>query len=397
MQLGWIDFSKDERNKVLNVIHLLDEPGAVDELGIGIIRDAFADYFFPGTSTVQTRAKYFLIVPYALKEAGDGKYGNNPNTIMKGIDDDERRCRDILLRTSSDGVIGSLVPKSWVLRTPSNIYWNGIKSYGIFCESSLSISEYVRESVLQRKLKLGKKLGNCDKNDDEKEIDDTDAGDITNQRFWNLYGVYKSDWRDNLTIELLPEESEYLKQQIMKNQRNTLLSYILKNHIDMDKYDSFAALSEAVLDKVPEDLSKMIVLANDFNKLVGLATTRYNLIISGGQNERAVSLWNTYGPAASGLAVDLNETYNALRIRNRSLRAFLSSLKAAFVANDIARADELITRQEVYLKGPSRAKLKRVGEYPPQNWVGISTLDYRFTPTRRIVRDIYDGEAQPNV
>lgn len=45
MPLGWIDFSKDERNKVLNVIHLLDEPGAVDELGIGAVRDAFADYF----------------------------------------------------------------------------------------------------------------------------------------------------------------------------------------------------------------------------------------------------------------------------------------------------------------------------------------------------------------
>lgn len=64
MPIGWIDFSKDERNNVLNVIHLLDEPGAVDELGIGAVRDAFADLFFPGTSTVQTRAKYFLIVPY---------------------------------------------------------------------------------------------------------------------------------------------------------------------------------------------------------------------------------------------------------------------------------------------------------------------------------------------
>ena len=42
MPIGWIDFSKDERNKVLNVIHLLDEPGAVDELGIGAVRDTFA-------------------------------------------------------------------------------------------------------------------------------------------------------------------------------------------------------------------------------------------------------------------------------------------------------------------------------------------------------------------
>ena len=66
MELGWIDFSKEERNKVLSVIDLLSEPEAVDELGIGIIRDGFSNIFFPGTSTIQTRAKYFLIVPYVL-------------------------------------------------------------------------------------------------------------------------------------------------------------------------------------------------------------------------------------------------------------------------------------------------------------------------------------------
>ena len=74
MQLGWIDFSKEDRQKALDVINLLSEQGAVDELGIGIIRDAFANYFFPGTSTIQTRAKYFLIVPYVLREAVDGRY-----------------------------------------------------------------------------------------------------------------------------------------------------------------------------------------------------------------------------------------------------------------------------------------------------------------------------------
>ena len=64
MQLGWVDFSKADREKVLDVMNLLQEQGAVDEIGIGLVRDAFANYFFPGTSTVQTRAKYFFIVPY---------------------------------------------------------------------------------------------------------------------------------------------------------------------------------------------------------------------------------------------------------------------------------------------------------------------------------------------
>ena len=66
MQLGWIDFSKSERSKVLSVLDLLQEKGTLDELGIAPIRDGFANIFFPGTSTIQTRAKYFLIVPYAL-------------------------------------------------------------------------------------------------------------------------------------------------------------------------------------------------------------------------------------------------------------------------------------------------------------------------------------------
>ena len=92
MQLGWIDFSKEDRQKALDVINLLSEQGAVDELGIGIIRDAFANYFFPGTSTIQTRAKYFLIVPYVLREAVDGRYGKDVNRVLRAIDSAEKDC-----------------------------------------------------------------------------------------------------------------------------------------------------------------------------------------------------------------------------------------------------------------------------------------------------------------
>ena len=68
MELGWIDFSKSERSKVLSVLDLLSESGTLDELGIAAVRDGFSNRFFPGTSTIQTRAKYFFAVPYALKQ-----------------------------------------------------------------------------------------------------------------------------------------------------------------------------------------------------------------------------------------------------------------------------------------------------------------------------------------
>ena len=395
MSLGWIDFSKNERDKVLNVIHLLDEPGAVDELGIGAIRDAFADYFFPGTSTVQTRAKYFLIVPYVLMEAGSGEYGSDLNAILRRIDNEERHCRDILIKTSNDGVIGSLVPKSWVLRAPSNIYWNGIKRMGIFKED-LSVKEYIHQSILQRSLKKAKEYGNREKDAEENERDDIDAGDITSIQFWSLGDTYHSNWRENLTIELLPEEASFLKSQIITSQRGSLFAFILKNNILLDKYDSFGALSEDIKDSVEPEMRYMMGLANDFNNLVSIITTRYNLIVFDGKNEKARDNWSVLSKDLKRRSeVDLKAIFNRLFIRNAKLKIFLLRIQKLIQEGDIAAVDDLIVKREISLKGAKRAKTCRVGEYKEQNsnWIGINILDYRYTPAKRIIRDIMNAEV----
>ena len=123
MPLGWIDFSKTERNKVLSVLDLLSEAGTLDELGIAPVRDGFANLFFPGTSTIQTRAKYFMIVPYALK---DLEYSSetNPNRMLRALDEIERKCGEILITGKDrEGIIGnrSLSHNRWVKRTPADI------------------------------------------------------------------------------------------------------------------------------------------------------------------------------------------------------------------------------------------------------------------------------------
>ena len=181
MQLGWIDFSKEDRQKAFDVINLLSEQGAVDELGIGVIRDAFANYFFPGTSTIQTRAKYFLIVPYVLREAVDGRYGKDANRVLRAIDSAEKDCGIRLLEADpkAEGVIGSRVlPKGWVARKPSDIYWNGIRTFGIFCDYGLSIPEYVSLAVKLKEQKSVSRLGNRNDDAEENDKDDSDAGDI---------------------------------------------------------------------------------------------------------------------------------------------------------------------------------------------------------------------------
>ena len=400
MQLGWIDFSKADRQKALDVINLLNEKGAVDELGIGIVRDAFANYFFPGTSTIQTRAKYFLIVPYILKEVEAGKFGKDVNKVCKAVDDAEKKCAIKLLdaKPKPDGVIGERVlPRGWVARKPSDIYWNGIRTYKIFCNDGISVSEYIPLAIRFCEQKSVSRIGNRNDDAEESDRDDSDAGDNGNIRLWNL-PIYHDDWQEKLTIELTREEALYLDRQIQKSTKGSLLEYILKHHIDMNKYDGFASLAAELSEMVDEKLVYMMKLACGFSELVYMARVRYNVILSEGENELAVDEWERVQSNIKQRAnVDLNAVFSELKLLNPRTAGFLHGIQAAFMSSNVELADELICKRERSLKGANRAKLGRTKEFDHDKWIGGGELDYRFFNARGIVNDIYVGEAQPNV
>lgn len=393
MQLGWIDFSKEDRQKALDVINLLSEQGTVDELGIGIVRDAFANCFFPGTSTVQTRAKYFFLVPYILKDAVDGRYGKDIDRILREIDADEKDCAKRLLNSDSkvEGVIGSRVlPKGWVSRRPSDIYWNGIKRYGIFCIKDLSIQEYISSALRIENQKTAIKSTKYTYDEEENNTDDMDAGNIDSIKFWSLPS-YDNDWRDNLTIDLTKEESEYLNRQIQKETRGSLLEYILKNKIILDEYDSFESLRYVLSDKVDSKTADMMKLACDFNNLIYMARIRYNLMLSECENKDALSEWERLRNDIKYRAqVNLDEVFFKLQLINIRTKKFLCDIQSAFMTEDIDLADEIIRKRELHLKGSGRAKLMRTKEFDHSKWVGGKELDYRFFNARRIINDIYN-------
>ena len=57
MKLGYIHSNKEEQARVLQALKLTSESVALEELGIGRIRDAFADKMFPDVSTLQKHIK----------------------------------------------------------------------------------------------------------------------------------------------------------------------------------------------------------------------------------------------------------------------------------------------------------------------------------------------------
>lgn len=398
MQLGWIDFSKGDRDKVHDVMNLLQEQGAVDELGIGLIRDAFANYFFPGTSTVQTRAKYFLIVPYVLKEAVDGKYGNNLSTVLKRIDEAERDCGKILYEkhngAANIGIIGARVlPRGWVARKPSNIYWNGIRTYGIFEQKDMSIAELIKLSILLRKEESSFKLGNRKDDAEDGEKDDKNAGKEYAGHFFELPENHSEQWRDNLSIDLTKEESTFLKRRIERAVPGTLLTYILKNKVDIEECNTFEALFEKLHDDVPGEMSHMMSLACDFNRIVYALRVRYNMILSDGMNQSVNEEWDWIcDNIVRVTSVDLEDIFQSLSVVNYKLRRFLFGAIEALKTDDFETLDELILKREIELKTRSRAKLLHKEDYDPNRWIGGGWLDYRFSDAKQIILDIFKGE-----
>ena len=66
--LAWLDFNAAERERTQRVLALFEERDTRDELGLGGIRDSFADHFFPGTSTIQTRLRYLFFIPWIYQD-----------------------------------------------------------------------------------------------------------------------------------------------------------------------------------------------------------------------------------------------------------------------------------------------------------------------------------------
>ena len=84
MKLGFVNFSTEEQGKLRQVIQSIQEHQAIDELGLGRIRDAFSNKMFPGMSTLHNRAKYYAVLPSLFLEAERGSY-KNVNEPVGGI------------------------------------------------------------------------------------------------------------------------------------------------------------------------------------------------------------------------------------------------------------------------------------------------------------------------
>lgn len=393
---GWVDFEEKDRQKMLEVIRMFQESDTRDELGIGTIRDAFSDMFFPGTSTIQTRIKYMLFIPWIYIQHEQSK--TSSSEIAQRVRNDEVKLIQGLLEAGETiGVIGGEA-KEKLLRMPSTVYWSGLARWGIR-KFHGSIGDYHRSLTPYYSRKNNQLIG-----DDKEPI----LGPF--QENWDpSLPMPQSGFPGPITFTLNKIEAEYLQDKILSSCKGTLFAYLVNNSLPSDCRFIWEHPDLSVF---PVHFQSQISHAHFFAKAMNGAALLYNYMLSekaGNESWTAEYLdllddWAQDPQIAKIPSWDVEDFWKIISFEARipkSTRSYVDewiriisdvSTREKLVNDSTARA--LIHSRERRLKG-SRARLSN--ERALNLWsgaAGTGVLNYRWNIARGMVNDILDGLGQ---
>lgn len=402
--IGWIDFSKAHRTRVFNVLDMLKPEGMIDELGLGTLRDGLANEMFPGISTIQTRARYFFIIPYLLHE-----YQQLPAAKRKGkqaykyFEDQEYEIMWDLAEAyngeEGHGIIGISKKrklKEKVARRPSAIYWYGLNYFNFIDSRGLSAEALLRNANQPDYMEM-MSLEQQDGDDMPKE----DNGYYQDNLF-RIKIPYKKDWHKEKTIELLPDEAEIFRDKIISKEPEKLIGQLLKDKKLWELFSAakdfrqFAKVAVTILEN--KTLRKTITLAHDFSELMYGAHLLYNQIL---QKEifdvdycvDAFEDWKQQLPQEMIDFASFNP-YDIIGLAPTAksyTRSFLEGWwKEAITGfQDFSKIVWLVKMQEANAKG-NKARLngKNLEGLREEVWIGLTQFNYRYNQSKRILEDI---------
>lgn len=393
--VAWVDYSAAEQERMREAIAMFEQKETRDELGIGAIRDALADLLFPGTSTIQTRLRYFIIVPWVYREL-ERRRGVTSATIQQTVRAREIALIEPLTKSEGGGVFGAQSGRT-LQRLPSNVYWNGLRTWGIF-RLPWSQDEYHQHWDALR-----------DRNQNIVIADDSGiAPDLV--RAWDTFPSPPSqDWGDAITLDVPRSEASYLQQR-METTHGSLLAHFAA---DVAAAEIDAEMPWDAADRLPVKLARLVEQARAFSGVMHGAAWLYNLVLCrssklAAHRERIAELEASLTEWAAAAAPVFEswqpgELWALLEERavavpaQRPDRRFVEDWFALVrrrepraLAND-RDAAHLIVERERRVKGAKRARYDN-----PQalaRWAGSGTapFDYRWFRVRGLLRDLYAG------
>lgn len=400
--IAWLDVSAEEQRKARELIALFTQPESRDELGIGQIRDAFSNTLFPGTSVIQTRARYFLFVPWIYLEGQ--RRGKSGRELVTWTSSRERRLIEALRTAGTavgdlDGLIGRVASERLKI-LPSSIYWNGLITFGI-----------LRHDVAAEQLRVERVRKAVDESD---ELAEREFGTWSPSIPEPPNGFPE---QVDTAFALRPDEARWLAERINQSPatRDSLLSRIVSGHARTVD-DSFGPWEDPTGQVNDKTLRAQLEHAELFSQGMHGASLLYNLLVA----ERYVDCGYDRVPDVTNKYRELLEKWAAECARERQrfaawdrmamwnvvrsinprigrptiefVDSWLGSVKdgKATSAFDDQALRDLVRKRELRRGKQSRLKNDKL----LANWAGESgagRLNYRWGTVRRIVRDIHSA------
>lgn len=387
--LSWIDFDEVERQRARRIMALFQEKDSRDELGLGPIRDSIADHLFPGTSTIQTRLRYMLFVPwiYAMVEQYDGP----PERLVAEARAREIRLIDALRAGGEDeGIIGRDAGAN-LQRLASSIYWSGLRSWGI------RLFPGAQEAYFATLPSLRRRRHRAGSSEDALAAEDHDL--LT----WRV-GMPPAppDVLENVGFRLTSEEAGFLIDRLVDSQPNSLLTHLAKagRHADCEFIWEHPDLAT-----FPRAARRLVEHAEVFSQVMHGASLLYNLMLSEmRQNEEwiedyrdALSNWANEMDPIVVASWSLDDFWQRIEHEDHRVRAparlfvrrWLELIgQGAVQAPDLTAARELVRTRESRLKG---AQSRFTNSSLRDRWGGSSgarRLAFRWTEASSHIGDL---------
>ena len=396
----WLDYSERERRKMLDVVDAFREHDTRDELGVGSVRDAFADTLFPGTSTIMTRARYFLLVPWAYQRLE--RLRVRSAEIAARARQAERNLVEPIERSDdNDGNIGKLA-KTTLKRLPSSVYWQGLSVWGIRSFSGAQV-QYHR-NLDRYYVQVTRQGGRASERDVEHD-------DLISPNWHAGLIPPPEDFPKECSLSLTRGEAEYLAERICLSPAcsGSLLAELVAQRRRSD--DVSFAWEHPHCAKLPPKLREILGNAQNFSEVMHGAPLLYNLILAEqahwgegvAKYRRAFAEWAKSLSARSRALAQWNRErfWELVRSVNPRITGptheFINTWWNLALGGDAERlrdnsAARLLIRDRERLLKKTLARIDNPGAQ--ELWTGDSgtaQLEFRWFISQRLLGDIFDG------
>lgn len=139
---AWFAVDAEQRRRMMEAVDQFRDRTTIDDLGVGSIRDAFSDALFPGTSTLHTRLRYVLFIPWLMQEGSKRATAEEMAVKYHELERDFIAALERGTPEGEPGIIGRRAGRT-LQRTPSELYAGTLVQWGLK-EPGLTAREHFR-------------------------------------------------------------------------------------------------------------------------------------------------------------------------------------------------------------------------------------------------------------